>query len=168
MRKICLIYIFVVLFVVASCSEDIGINDFTFQCETDKDCKEGYVCDKTKGCIKLLKDAGTDAVTDVPSDIPDTADAEDITDISDAEDIQDTEDMGDVEDIGDIEEVTDITDGGRDVQVNYVLRIDSVYDSSAGICTSPNYILESVTGFTAANEMKNSQYILRTNMCFKK
>ncbi len=160
-----LIYILLagMIFVLFSCSEDIGIKDFTFQCETDKDCKDGYVCDKTKGCIKLVRDAGTDAVTDVMQDVTDTAtDTEDIADISDAEDIQD------IEDTGGVEEISDITDGGTDVQVNYILRIESVYDSSAGICTSPNYVLESVTGFTASEEMRNSQYILHRNVLFKK
>ncbi|MCX7944162.1 MAG: hypothetical protein N2746_06600 [Deltaproteobacteria bacterium] len=166
MKRVSLIYILVggIVLYFSSCSEDIGIKDFTFQCQTNEDCKEGYICDKTKGCIRVVKDAGMDisSVTDI-SELTDLMDIEDV--ILDAEDILD---VADITDVGDVEEITDIIDGGIDVQVSYVLRLDSVYDSNAGICSSPNYILESVTGFTASDEMKNSQFILHRSMFFKK
>jgi len=170
---------------IVSCSEDIGINDFKYQCQTDNDCQSGYVCDKVKGCVKAQKDAGVDVGGDVISDISDildikdAEDVEDVIDIRDAgdaedilEDVEDVSDIQDVEDIGDIEDAEDITDigddGGIDVSVNYVSRLESVYDSNAGVCTSPNYILESVTGFTSRDEMKSSNYILRGSMLFSK
>lgn len=174
----------VILVIFFACSEDLGINDFTYQCKTDNDCKEGYTCDKQKGCIRILSDAGMDVVSqDVKDiiDVEDIKDVEDITDIYDVmdaeedvldiEDISDIEDALDVEDVSDIEDVediTDITDGGTDIQINYILRMESIYDSNAGICTSPNYIIESVTGFSASDEMKNSQYILHRSMLFKR
>jgi|GEM_PF-4473281 len=191
-------FVAMVFLLLISCSEDIGINDFKYQCKTDNDCQSGYVCDKSRGCVKAQRDAGMDggedAMADV-SDVSDIRDIEDIIDIQDAgdivdagdigdvlEDVEDTgdildatedvEDIQDVSDIGDIENVEDIIDigddGGIDVGVNYVSRLESVYDSSAGVCTSPNYILESVTGFTSRDEMKSSNYILRGSMLFSK
>ncbi|MCX7958009.1 MAG: hypothetical protein N3B13_03100 [Deltaproteobacteria bacterium] len=166
MKRVSLIYILVagIVLYFSSCSEDIGIKDFTFQCQTNNDCKEGYVCDKVKGCIRIVKDAGADVadIIDVPGLI-------DIADIEDAGgDIEDTGDAPDAYDAGDAEEISDISDGGVDVQNNYILRLDSLYDPNAGICSSPNYILESVTGFTASDEMKNSKFILHRSMFFNK
>ncbi|MGC8926770.1 MAG: hypothetical protein ACP5QK_02490 [Myxococcota bacterium] len=195
------------LLLTFACSEDIGINDFSYQCKTDMDCKEGYTCDKQKGCIRIARDAGTDAISDIIStditdttdlvDVNDTGDVSEIMDVRDIADISDIEDISDIADIGDVSDITDFTDviedipdiedvsledvedvsledvldvgdGGIDTRVNYIIRLESVYDSNAGVCSSVNYTLESVTGFTASDEMKNSQFILHRSMLFKK
>ncbi len=104
------------------CSEDIGIKDFKYQCSSDKDCRNGYVCDKERGCIRINKDGGIDICVDVYSDISDIFDIEDgyyivdigyledsevkedviLTDIEDAIDVRDViiEDTGDIVDVG--------------------------------------------------------------------
>ncbi len=193
MSKISLFYVVFAMLFIFACSEDIGVNDFKYQCNSDNECGAGYVCDKSKGCIKKeSKDTGTDAGVDVELDVQDVSDALDVSDISDVEDILDVEEVGidiedsgveagdvadvveDIEDAGDIEvvdageDVGDTRDTGLDGGIIYIMRLEYIYDSNAGVCASPTYTLESITGFTAADEMKNSNYVLHKSMLFKK